>query len=172
MPAVCDVANGQEIEIHIALNTITFNPLVAPSLNPNPIPPQGEYFLLRVIRDSDGAEMPVDIKKTGGGKNLSLFTEDIYLEIPETKETRQAKARAAWNKVKSQHVEVNHWGVKDADMADALEQNLVENQLGQFKIICIYTSHKPGIWNGQVSSTPIKINVVDKGTSLDRLTNP
>lgn len=171
-PAVCDVANGQKIEIHIGLNTITFNPLIAPLLNPNPIPPQGEYFLLKVIRASDGTEMPVEINKTGGGRNLNLFTEEIYLEIPETKETRHAKAQAAWNKAKAQHIEANHWGVKDADMAEALEQNLVENQIGKFKVLCSYNSNKAGTWNGQVSSTPIEINVVDKGTSLDKLTNP
>jgi hypothetical protein len=173
MPAVCDVANGNEIKLHIGLNTITFNPLVAPALNPNPIPLQGEYFLLKVIRDSDGAEMHIKVNDTGGfGKDLNYLTAEIYLEIPETKEIRQAKALAAWVKAKSQHLEANHWGVKDADMANALEQNLVENQLGHYKVICSYISNKPGTWDGQVSSIPIEINVIYKGTSLDKLTNP
>jgi len=171
-PAVCDVSNGELIEIHIELNTIAFNPLVYPTLNPNPIPPEGEYLRLKVVRESDGAEMPVRINKSGGGKNLNYTRELLYLEIPEAKEIRRAKAQTAWNKAKRQYNTVNHWGVKDANMVDGLEQDLVENQLGHFKIICSYISNKPGTWNGQVSSTPITIDVVAKGTSLDKLSNP
>lgn len=134
-PAVCDVANGHEIEIEIRLDIFQENNLLEPSFNPNPIPQQGNYFLFKVIRESDNTVMPAKINITGGGRGYLFRNVRLYLEIPENKETRRAKADGAWKKLKEQYPYMNGWEVNGKGMSDALEKNLVENRLGRFKIL-------------------------------------
>lgn len=175
-PTTCTVANGEYINLHVHVQG-TGNTLiekVPPTMiNPASPPAQGVYYLIKVVRQADGVEVPARIFDTGSGGNKDGFTEKISLEISEAPAVRRAKIEAYWNKVKANasaadQATLSKTSLKDGDILNSLDKNLVENQLGQFKIICSYVSTKPGTWNGQADSAPITVDVVNKGTMMDK----
>jgi hypothetical protein len=166
-PGVCDVSSGKLIFVSIKLDTIDFNNLVRPSINPTDPSVSRDFFSVKVFSDNDGKEIPVEITDNGGGQELQYTSVGLYLQIPVSHEIRMEKVRKYWNNLKEGRPSVSAWG-KDADMAKIMERDLVYNQPGHFRIVCKYVSHKVGTWNGELSDT-LKINVIDKGTSLDLL---
>jgi hypothetical protein len=172
----CTVANGEYINLHIHVKGVGSTPVekVPPNMiNPATPPPQGVYYLIKVVRESDGVEVPTRNFDTGSGGNKDGFTEKVSLEISETPAVRRAKIQAYWNKVKANanaadQATLSKTSLKDGDILNSLDKNLVENQLGQFKITCSYVSTKQGTWNGQADSAPITVDVVNKGTIMDK----
>jgi hypothetical protein len=175
-PTTCTVANGEYINLHVHVKgtgNILIEKVPPNMINPASPPAQGVYCLIKVVREADGVEVPARIFVTGSGGNQDGFTDKVSLEISEAPEVRRAKIEAYWNKVKANanaadQATLSKTVVKDGDILKSLDKNLVENQLGEFKIICSYVSTKPGIWNGQADSAPTSVDVVNKGTLLDK----
>ena len=173
---VCDVANGNYIDLTIHIKGVGGVPAkqLGPNMvNPTPAPSPGIYYLVKAIRQSDGAEVPVRVFDRGGSGGPKELTDEVSLEIPEAPAARQAKLQAYWNKVKANanpkdQITLQQTRLKDEDILKTLDHYLTENQTGQFKIICGYVSTKPGTWNGEADSAPIIVNVVDKGTLLTK----
>lgn len=176
IPTVCSVANGDYIELRIHLEKMKNASVETPGpnmVNPNSPPAQGAYYLVKAVRESDGVEVPVKIFDTGGGNGSDNLAKEISFQIPYDDTARRAKIQAWWNKIKSNanttdRAIIAQRPIKDDELFNAMDQRIVDNQLGQFQIICSYVSNKPGTWNGQVDSAPISVDVVNKGTLLDK----
>jgi hypothetical protein len=173
--SVCTVANGKYIELWVHLKKPENTSIEEPGpkmINPNPVPSPGVYYLLKVVRESDGAEVPVQIFERGGGKGNSDFVKEISFQIPDSDDVRQSKIQAWWNKIKANantadQTKIAQATVTNNDIIKAMNQRLVDNQLGRFKVTCSYVSTVPGAWTGQVDSI-LTLNVANMGTLLDK----
>jgi hypothetical protein len=173
---VCEVANNTPIALKISLKSsgsaagIDVDPAM---INPNQVPSDGTYYVIKVSRQSDGTTVPVII--TNGHRSVQLGEKatHVLLEIEDDPAVRRAKIEAWYNKIKASLKQDNPGlyniaSSNDEAMIKGFDRQLIENQLGQFQIVCSYFSTKPGTWNGEVDSSPVVINVEDKGTMLEK----
>lgn len=47
------------------------------------------------------------------------------------------------------------------------EKLYVDNRVGEFEVVCQYTSERPGAWKGVVKSEPIRVRVESEGNFFD-----
>jgi len=175
-PTVCDVASSGLINFDILVKGGPHdmkNPM-ADMINPSPVPAGGIYYLIKVIRQKDGAEVPVRCYDSGGSTTDGTFSVSVAMEISESDAVRHAKAEAFWKRAKDrakneQLESLKQKGGTDEKMIALFQENLQENQLGMFKVVCTYVSTMPGTWNGKIQAPPVTINVVDTGSNLDKV---
>jgi hypothetical protein len=174
-PAVCEVDNGGLIDFAISLKDgppTLKNP--RQDMNPNPVPAKGTYWLVKVIRQKDGMEVPVHCYIVGGSSGDGTFKVSVSMESPESDAVRHAKMETYWKRYKAMAAkeeleELKRRGMTDERCVALFQENLQEHELGMFKIICTYVSTAPGTWNGEVQAPPVTINVLDTGSNLDKI---
>jgi hypothetical protein len=143
----------------------------ADMINPNPIPAEGIYHLVKVIRQKDGGEVPVRFyfPDSGSPGDGTLWAR-LAMEIPESDTVRHSKAEAFWKTVKARATkEELKMAMTDERSIAVFQEILRENQVGTFKIICTYVSTMPGTWKGELQAPPVTINVLNTGTIFEKM---
>lgn len=173
VPILC-VGNGSYVDIGIVVKGMG-NLLDQPNLNSiNPInsPLPRSYYLLTVTKLADGVTMPIRIYNETHGMRFNNLTAMLSLEIPEDGATRLNKVKVWWARLKehasnTDKTKLSNTIVSDEDVIQTYTQELIENQMGRYKLVCTYVSSGSGKWNGECTSTPILLDVVKKGTIID-----
>lgn len=180
----CAVSNVKRIEAKIVLDrkdNANLPPFAEAAINPESPESPDHFIIVKATESSAGAVVPVKSvayeKTAEDGKEVVKIT----IEILEENNARQNKIQAYVDQVRTQQAAVpgaesqelvDEMIAKNADIVSAMEKLYIENRTGNYILAVDYHSTHAGSWVGQVASSPITVEVLNKGSFFDSLQTP
>jgi hypothetical protein len=130
---------------------------------------------IKVNMIANNGKMPVPIEAWVRGFGIKPGEQHITveLEIPDKAKRKREIDNYLWR--------MEELALKDGRAAEferlvkrnmattvaAFERLYVNNRVGDFEVVCQYSSNKPGAWKGAVTSEPIQVRVKFEGNFFD-----
>jgi hypothetical protein len=181
---ICAVSNVKRIEAKIVLDrkgNANLPPFAEAAINPGPPDSPDQFIVVKATESSSGAAVPIKSvayeKTAEDGKEVVKIT----IEILEENNVRQNKIQTYVDQVRTQQAAVpgaesqklvDEMIAKNADIVSAIEKLYIENRTGNYTLVVEYHSTHAGSWVGQVTSSPITVEVLNKGSFFDSLQTP
>lgn len=180
----CAVSNVKRIEAKIVLDrkgNANLPQFAEAAINPKPSDSSDHFIVVKATESSSGVAVPIKSvayeKTAEDGKEVMKIT----IEILEENNVRKNKIQTYVDQVRvhqaavpgaeSQEL-VDEMIAKNSDIVSAMEKLYIENRTGNYTLVVEYHSTHAGSWVGQVTSSPITVEVINKGSFFDSLQTP
>lgn len=140
---------------------------------------EGKHFSVDAYKSSDGSssKAPIEIKDIRYTIRRGAPKAFISFIVPVDPKVRRAKIEKYMDDLLKAGTDSNRMGSHFAEgvkmnrqiFIREFEETFVENSLGSYELHVIYENKRPNYWQGRVTSLPILIDVVDKGSYFDTL---
>lgn len=179
----CAVSNVKKISATIVFDrnsNESLPPFSEISLNPEPAESPNHFIVVTISDSATGTALPVDTIAYEKASENDKEVLKIQIEVLEEPNIRQQKIQSFVNQVKADQEAipggesqdlVNEMTAKNAEIVSAMESLYSENRLGSYNITVKYHSTQ-GSWIGETMSSPIAIEVINKGSFFDSLQAP
>ena len=167
------VSSGSLLRLRITIDGLSSslsNPEEKISVNPSNPDSESTYFTFCATKNFDDSIVSTRIIETmqriSGGKLIKT----LFFEISGDPEVRKSRIAAAWDKVEtkakklSANNDFNSTNTANESIVRTLNSEMIDNEPGEFVIICSFVSNRNKTWNGKITSLPLKVLVPQGGT--------
>ncbi len=175
---VAKVSNLKRIPLRASLSDseLPLEQLTVTGFNEHPGPGPGATLAIaaKMILKEKKLDVPTKVIRQGMGRSLNEQSVSALLEIPIDESKRKKNIVAYVKKIESESARANdkqQLKVLEASenaLVARFEQLYVENRVGLFEVTCRYISRGSKLWNGEVESRPVLIQVVFDGEFFDQ----
>lgn len=174
---IIEISNLHRIPLKVLIAPLPKVRLEPLRLDPKgKIQDEGHTVEITVSKISIGKkeDVPVKLSHTGSVGNLKEESIGVNLEIPvEPEKKRKAVVeqlkRIEQSSEKEGRLQEFKALTQNKEAAIAtLERMYMQNEAGKYEVTCKYKSHRPGFWNGEITSSPLPIEVIYKGEYFDQ----
>jgi hypothetical protein len=161
--------------------TGTADPRIEQAGSPSEVSTAASSVAIEVtmVGSTGDARVPIRTNMVGRGQDLEEHYVRIMLGVPIDDRERDAQSLqyiewlASIADKQSPPVDPTLLSIyknKDrwAVLAHAFDRVFFENKIGLFDVTCTYASKLPGLWNGEVRTAPVRINIVFEGHFFDQ----
>lgn len=178
------VSNIKRIESKITFDpkgNAGLPPFSKMAINPDPANGTTNFIVVKVTETATGSIVPVKVSAHERSAEDGKETLGMTIEILEDENIRQNKIQTFIDEVKNDQSTVpgaesqelvNEMNAKNADIVASLKNLYSENRVGSYNLTLEYHSTQQGAWTGQVTSVPIVLQVLNKGSFFDLIRTP